>query len=402
MNVNIPKRRFKGFSEDWEQEKFSNIFKRVSESSDSEAIPIVEYEDIDNESRVLKSDFKYRFSSRDGLKFSEKDILFGKLRPYLRNQILSDFKGKAIGDFWILRSQMNHPIFDYYLLDTPRLSHITNLTTGTRMPRSDWNTIDSYNIKVPVEIKETERIAHFLSLLDKAISLHKRKFEKLKQLQKSYLSESVFSETKCVPKRRFKGFTEPWEQRKLKDITEKISERNTDNHYQNVFTNSALHGIINQTDYFDRNIANSTNLTNYYVVQKDNFIYNPRISSNAPYGPINRNKLNQVGVMSPLYLVFENRLASHDFLEYYFFSSKWYRYMLKVGNTGARSDRYAIKNKDFFNMPIFIPEYNEQCKVGNILKVLNKTITLHKHKHNAIKILQKIYLQNNLEDETYA
>ena len=184
----VPKLRFKGFSEDWEQEKFSNIFKRVSESSDSEAIPIVEYEDIDNESRVLKSDFKYRFSSRDGLKFSEKDILFGKLRPYLRNQILSDFKGKAIGDFWILRSQMNHPIFVYYLLDTPRLSHITNLTTGTRMPRSDWNTIDSYNIKVPVEIRETERIAHFLSLLDKAISLHNKKLNKLESLKKEYLN----------------------------------------------------------------------------------------------------------------------------------------------------------------------------------------------------------------------
>ena len=204
---------------------------------------------------------------------------------------------------------------------------------------------------------------------------------------------------KKIPKRRFKGFSEDWKQRKLKDITEKISERNTDNHYQNVFTNSALHGIINQTDYFDRNIANSTNLTSYYVVHKNNFIYNPRISSNAPYGPINRNKLNQVGVMSPLYLVFENRLASHDFLEYYFFSSKWYRYMLKVGNTGARSDRYAIKNKDFFNMPIFIPEYNEQCKVGNILKVLNKTITLHKRKFEKLKQLQKSYLNESILSE---
>ena len=199
-------------------------------------------------------------------------------------------------------------------------------------------------------------------------------------------------EQRLVPKLRFKGFSEDWEQRKLKDITEMISERNTDNHYQNVFTNSALHGIINQTDYFDRNIANSTNLTSYYVVHKNNFIYNPRISSNAPYGPINRNKLNQVGIMSPLYLVFENRLASHDFLEYYFFSSKWYKYMLKVGNTGARSDRYAVKNKDFFNMPIFIPEYDEQCKIGNILKVLNKTISLHKRKLEVLKVQKNIYL----------
>lgn len=186
-----------------------------------------------------------------------------------------------------------------------------------------------------------------------------------------------------------------------------VSEKNTNNYYQNVFTNSALQGIVNQSDYFDKDIANSNNLSSYYVVQKDHFIYNPRISKNAPYGPINRNKLNQIGVMSPLYLVFENKQANHDFLEHYFLSSKWYKYMLSVGNTGARSDRYAIKNKDFFNMPIHIPVYDEQYKIGKILKVLNHTINLHTKKDECLKrlkdalLLEMIPRKNMLKPKLY-
>lgn len=210
----VPKLRFKGFSEDWEQRKFSEIFKRVSKSSNSESLPIVEYEDIDNEARTLKSDFQYRYSNKEGLEFLENDILYGKLRPYLKNQILSDFKGKAIGDFWILRSYLNNPTFNYYLLNTPRLSHITNLTTGTRMPRSDWKTINSYTIKVPDDIKEAELIADFLSYLDKTISLHKRKSLIYKRLRDYYSSLFYSTERGII----FSNSKDSWKKEKLNKV----------------------------------------------------------------------------------------------------------------------------------------------------------------------------------------
>ena len=106
-----------------------------------------------------------------------------------------------------------------------------------------------------------------------------------------------------IPKLRFPGFTGAWEQRKLGEISEKVTRKNKDNTYTETLTNSAEYGIINQRDFFDKDISNKKNLSGYYVVQPDDFVYNPRISNLAPVGPIKRNKLGRTGIMSPLYYV---------------------------------------------------------------------------------------------------
>ena len=90
-------------------------------------------------------------------------------------------------------------------------------SVGSTFLEISGKTMKKIDINIPSKT-EQEKIGKLLSKIDKAISLHKRKFKKLKQLQKSYLNESIFSEPKCVPKRRFKGFSENWEQCKLKDI----------------------------------------------------------------------------------------------------------------------------------------------------------------------------------------
>lgn len=98
-----------------------------------------------------------------------------------------------------------------------------------------------------------------------------------------------------IPKVRFKGFTCPWKQRKLRQVSEKVTQKNGDMQYIETFTNSAEYGIISQRDFFDRDISNIKNIDNYYVVENDTFVYNPRISTSAPVGPINRNKLGRTG-----------------------------------------------------------------------------------------------------------
>lgn len=100
------------------------------------------------------------------------------------------------------------------------------------------------------------------------------------------------SEEKNVPNIRFKGFTDPWEQRKLGDVSSKVTEKNKSKKYTETLTNSAEYGIINQYAFFDKSISNSNSIASYYVVKRDNFVYNPRISTAAPVGPINRNRLN--------------------------------------------------------------------------------------------------------------
>ena len=108
-------------------------------------------------------------------------------------------------------------------------------------------------------------------------------------------------EEKKAPKLRFNGYTNDWERKKLGDVAEKVIQKNNNNAFKNVLTNSAEYGIISQRDFFERNIANKNNISTYYIVQNDDFVYNPRISNLAPYGPINRNKTGYTGIISPLY-----------------------------------------------------------------------------------------------------
>ena len=169
-----------------------------------------------------------------------------------------------------------------------------------------------------------------------------------------------------------------WEQRKLSDISTKVTTKNVDVHYTETLTNSAEQGIISQVDFFDKEISNKDNINGYYIVDNNDFIYNPRISTLAPVGPINRNKLNRTGIMSPLYTVFRSSNIDLSFLEWYFQSNHWHRYMKLNGDSGARADRIAIKDSTFFEMPIKIPvNIKEQVLIGETLEKFNQYITLH-------------------------
>ena len=203
------------------------------------------------------------------------------------------------------------------------------------------------------------------------------------------------SETKRnVPKLRFPGFEGEWEQRKLGEISEKVLEKNQNMQYRETFTNSAELGIISQTDFFDKEISNKENISGYYVVRENDFIYNPRISNLAPVGPINRNKLNKTGVMSPLYTIFNVKNIDLDFLENFFQSKHWHKYMKLNGDSGARADRIAIKDAVFFEMPILIPKnIHEQILIGKTINNFNKYITLHQRKLEHLQLQKKALFQ---------
>ena len=183
---------------------------------------------------------------------------------------------------------------------------------------------------------------------------------------------------KKIPEVRFKGFEDEWTSIRLCDISQKVTEKNTASVCQNVFTNSAEYGIINQRDFFDHDVANADNIQGYYVVRPNDYVYNPRISTTAPVGPINRNKLGYNGVMSPLYYVFRVEPQQESilyFLDYYFKSNKWHDFMFKNGNSGARSDRFSISDSTFSLMPILYPKKEEeQMKIGKMLTVIDTLI----------------------------
>ena len=195
------------------------------------------------------------------------------------------------------------------------------------------------------------------------------------------------------PAIRFKGFTDAWEQRKLSEIAGKVTEKNTGLQYVETLTNSAEFGIISQRDFFDHNISKLGSLDGYYIVRNEDFVYNPRISTSAPVGPINRNKLGRTGVMSPLYTVFRPHDIDTTYLEHFFKCGYWYSFMNFNGDSGARSDRFSIKDDVFFQMPIPVPHIEEQRKIGLFLTRLDHLITLHQRKYDKLQVLKKAMLE---------
>ena len=202
-----------------------------------------------------------------------------------------------------------------------------------------------------------------------------------------------------APAIRFKGFSDAWEQRKLSEITDKVTEKNAGLQYIETITNSAEFGIISQRDFFDHDIAKLGSLDGYYIVKNEDFVYNPRISTSAPVGPINRNKLGRTGVMSPLYTVFRPHVIDTTYLEYFFKCGYWHSFMNFNGDSGARSDRFSIRDNVFFQMPIPIPDIDEQRKIGELLTCLDNLITLHQRKFEKLtnvkkSMLEKMFPQN--------
>ena len=214
-------------------------------------------------------------------------------------------------------------------------------------------------------VPEQKRIGLFFENLDNLITLHQRKCANL-----CSPSQVVFSLL-------FATSTFSWEQRKLSEITDKVTEKNAGLQYVETFTNSAEFGIISQRDFFDHDIAKLGSLDGYYIVKNEDFVYNPRISTSAPVGPINRNKLGRTGVMSPLYTVFRPHDIDTTYLEYFFKCGYWHSFMNFNGDSGARSDRFSIRDNVFFQMPIPIPDIDEQRKIGELLTCLDTLITLH-------------------------
>ena len=198
------------------------------------------------------------------------------------------------------------------------------------------------------------------------------------------------------PKLWFPGFDEPWKETTLSTLFSKSTQKNADGHITNVICNSAKLGLIPQREYFDKDIANSDNTSGYYIIRQNDFVYNPRKSSDAPYGPISSYKYAEDGIVSPLYLCFHAKGEINPlYYEWYFRSSAWHRYIYMSGDSGARHDRVSIKDDTFFAMPINLPSEQEQSKIASFLQSLDERIaaqeklvaSLKKYKRGVVRTL---------------
>ena len=165
--------------------------------------------------------------------------------------------------------------------------------------------------------------------------------------------------------------------------------------------NSAKQGLIPQRDYFDKYIANSDNTDGYYIIETNDFVYNPRKSTDAPYGPISSYKYPEAGIVSPLYLCFRAKQEINPlYFEWYFRSSAWHRYIYMSGDSGARHDRVSIKDETFFAMPINIPSAQEQDRIALFLNAIEQRIEKQRSLVEALKKYKRGLLTYAFEEMT--
>lgn len=185
----VPQIRFKGFEGEWVETKFCELVERITTQSDADNMPKVEYEDIVAGEGRLNKELSHKFDKRKGVLFKPNNILYGKLRPYLKNWLVPNFAGIALGDFWVLEAINSAPLFNYCLIQTQQYQDFVNMTTGTKMPRADWNTVKNASFYAPTDFEEQEEIGNYFSQLDETFELYTKQLEKLKNLKAALLGK---------------------------------------------------------------------------------------------------------------------------------------------------------------------------------------------------------------------
>ena len=204
-------------------------------------------------------------------------------------------------------------------------------------------------------------------------------------------------ENNKTPKIRFKGFTDPWEQRKLGELVDRIVRKNTNNESTLPLTISAQYGLVDQITYFNSRVA-SRDVSNYYLVLNGEFAYNKSTSDGYPFGAVKRLDLYEKGVLSTLYIVFapkrEQQIDS-DYLTVFFDTDRWHKGVAERAAEGARNHGLLnISAEDFFDIDLSVPkDIVEQKQIGAFIRQLDNLITLHQRKYNKLLNVKKSMLE---------
>ena len=199
-------------------------------------------------------------------------------------------------------------------------------------------------------------------------------------------NKNTCANARNVPKLRFKGYNDEWKHYRLKDITTRITRKNKKLESDRPLTISAIDGLIDQKDYFNRQIA-SKDMSGYYLLKNGEFAYNKSYSNGFPYGSIKRLNKYDKGALSTLYICFSLQNICSDFLEKYFETDKWYKEIYMIAVEGARNHGLLnISVEDFFNTMHKFPNIEEQEKIASFLTLIDKKIEKQKE---LVQLLKK-------------
>ncbi|HEP1798724.1 TPA: restriction endonuclease subunit S [Streptococcus suis] len=399
----VPRLRFPGFTDAWKQRKLGEVLKERNESrSPSADVPLVSFtvengvtpktERYNREFLVRDENKKYKFTQLDDIVYNPANLKFGAIA---RNKYGAAVFSPIYVTYGVLSEA--HPLFvELIVTSTNFIQRALRYQEGTVYERMAVKSFDLLRSEILLPaLPEQEAIGSFFSDLDQLITLHQRKLDDVKELKKALL-QKMFPKGNGndFPELRFPEFTDAWKQRKLGEVSKRVTRRNKELISSLPLTISAQHGLVDQEEFFNKQVA-SKDVSSYYLIKKGEFAYNKSYSNGYPWGAIKRLDRYEMGVLSTLYIVFKpTSLICSDYLVSYYDTVNWYKEVSMIAAEGARNHGLLnIATNDFFKTRLFIPTLPEQEVIGSFFSDLDQLITLHQRQLDHLKLLKKALLQ---------
>ena len=406
-----PEIRFKGYTDEWEQRKLSDIYDSIGNAFVGTATPYyaeqghfylesnnVKDGQINHNSEIFINDEFYE-KQKDKWLHTGDMVMVQSGHVGHAAVIPEELDNTAAHALIMFRNPKEEiePYFLNYEYQTDKAKKkIENITTGNTIKHILASNMQEFVVDVP-NYEEQKVIAGYFRNIDHLITLHQRKCDEVKTLKKYMLQKMFPQNEQKIPEIRFEGFTEAWEQRKLGDLVDRVTRKNQDLVSELPLTISAQYGLIDQNEFFDKRVA-SKDVSGYYLIENGEFAYNKSTSTDAPWGAIKRLDRYENGVLSTLYIIFgikENNPVDSDFLVSYYSTNLWHKGIHEIAAEGARNHGLLnIAPADFFETKLMIPQdIEEQKKIGKYFEELERLITLHQQKCEELKKIKKFMLQ---------
>ena len=407
--MGVPKLRFKADDgsdfPNWEEKTLGELCEPLTYGMNAAATKFdgenryIRITDIDDETHAFLSNDVVSPSGELDDKYLVKkgDILLARTGASTGKSYLYHPKdGKLFYAGFLIKAHVLPSSDDYFIYSQTLTDRYGKWVKRTSMrsgqPGINANEYASYSFSVP-SLPEQRKIAGLLSTVDDVIAAQEAEVAAWEKRKKGVMQKLFSQEV------RFKaddGSDFPdWESTTVGELFTFVTEKNESGRISDVITNSAEHGLIPQREYFDKDIAVEGNTEGYTVIHKGDFVYNPRKSTIAPFGPFNIYERDEVGIVSPLYTCLTPRDGeTAPYLSWYFKTSRWHRYIVTHGaQGGARHDRVGMTNALMKGIPVMLPSLPEQRKIADCLASLDDVIAKAKGELDAWRELKKGLLQ---------
>ena len=338
----------------------------------------------------MNKDLNKNIDCRKGIVFEANDILYGKLRPYLKNWLHPNFNGIALGDFWVLQARNCDSKFLFSLVQSPKFQRVANDTSGTKMPRSDWKTVSQTEFSIPTSNEEQSAIGSLFRTLDDLLASYKDNLANYQFLKATMLSKMFPKAGQTVPEIRLDGFEGKWEVVNLGTLIENYDEIISGASGFPIATSSRK-GLYLQNDYFEGGRTGIGLTLDFHRVPMGYVTY--RHMSDDSIFKFNKNNFETDVLVSKEYPVFtSNERSDIDFLLYHLNNSRLFlRFstMQKLGGTRVR-----LYYKNLITYKLSVPTVEEQQAIGSYFSNLDNLIAAHQEKISQLETLKKKLLQD--------